>query len=63
MTECRISPSCRTALSAREHAGPLGEWIVKLSATGSKFKVPQVLSRTEIKNLTRPGVNKRQVSF
>ena len=37
--------------------------IVKLSATGSKFKVPQVLSRTEIKNLTRPGVHKRQVSF
>ena len=39
------------------------ERIVKLSATGREFKVPQILSRTEIKNLTRPGVNKRQVSF
>lgn len=37
--------------------------IVKLSATGREFKVPQFLSRMEIKNLTRPGVNKRQVSF
>ena len=39
------------------------ERIVKLSATGREFKDPQILSRTEIKNLTRPGVNKRQVSF
>ncbi len=36
---------------------------IALYPTGSKFKVPQVLSRTEIKNLTRPGVNKRQFSF
>ena len=39
------------------------ERIVKLSATVREFKDPQILSRTEIKNLTRPGVNKRQVSF
>ena len=39
------------------------ERIVKLSATGREFKDPQILSRTEIKDLTRPGVKKRQVSF
>lgn len=39
------------------------EQIVKLSATGIKFEVPQFLCRMEVKNLARPGVDQRQISF
>lgn len=49
--------------NARMESFFVTQGIVKLSATGIEFEVPQFLSRMEVKSFARSGVNQRQISF